>query len=251
MLRDYWLSGVSTAWPFTSSVSNPSPLVLRKGLGVLVELRTSGMESPHPRSRLLHRCMGRSSRFPHMAQQSPHVVPRNLRGWYRCSALVSGKCHSNIADARDSLASLQMLWAVSSVALYVPWAGGVGPWISVSLWLWLGVLDAIQGVGLGIILLQTLSRLHPGLLPDVGRRRRHCGQDNHPSTTYVPQLRPSTPCSSRYHSRSRWRVRSSSLSVTSDIAERSSLVRDIVCTVWPCSVLSAPCDRDSTRRTQN
>lgn len=53
-----------------------------------------------------------------------------------------------------------MVWGVSSVALYVPWAGGVGPWISVSLWLWLGVLDAVQGVGLGIILLQTLSRLH-------------------------------------------------------------------------------------------
>lgn len=28
------------------------------------------------------------------------------------------------------------------------------------IWLWLGVLDAIQGVGLGMILLQTLSRLH-------------------------------------------------------------------------------------------
>ena len=53
-----------------------------------------------------------------------------------------------------------MLWGVSGVALYVPWAGGVGPWISISLWLWLGVLDAVQGVGLGMILLQTLSRLH-------------------------------------------------------------------------------------------
>ena len=53
-----------------------------------------------------------------------------------------------------------MVWGVSSVALYVPWAGGAGPWISVSLWLWLGVLDAVQGVGLGMILLQTLSRLH-------------------------------------------------------------------------------------------
>jgi len=30
----------------------------------------------------------------------------------------------------------------------------------VGLWLWLGVLDAIQGAGLGMILLQTLSRLH-------------------------------------------------------------------------------------------
>ena len=53
-----------------------------------------------------------------------------------------------------------MLWGVSSVALYVPWAGGAGPWISLSLWLWLGVLDAVQGVGMGMILLQTLSRLH-------------------------------------------------------------------------------------------
>jgi alpha-1,3-glucan synthase len=61
---------------------------------------------------------------------------------------------------RSSLVFAQMLWAVSSVALYVPWAGGAGPWISVSLWLWLGVLDAVQGVGLGMILLQTLSRLH-------------------------------------------------------------------------------------------
>ncbi|CDO74608.1 Glycoside Hydrolase Family 13 / Glycosyltransferase Family 5 protein [Trametes cinnabarina] len=38
--------------------------------------------------------------------------------------------------------------------------GHAGPYLGVSLWLWLGVLDAIQGVGLGMILLQTLSRLH-------------------------------------------------------------------------------------------
>ena len=49
-----------------------------------------------------------------------------------------------------------MVWGVSSVALYIPWAGGVGPWLSVSLWLWMGVLDAVQGVGFGMILLQTL-----------------------------------------------------------------------------------------------
>ncbi|KAL0581705.1 hypothetical protein V5O48_000287 [Marasmius crinis-equi] len=54
----------------------------------------------------------------------------------------------------------QMLWGTSSLALYVPWAGSGGPYLGVSLWLWLGVLDAIQGVGLGMILLQTLSRLH-------------------------------------------------------------------------------------------
>ncbi|KAF8654127.1 hypothetical protein AX16_003658 [Volvariella volvacea WC 439] len=54
----------------------------------------------------------------------------------------------------------QMLWGTSSLALYIPWAGSSGPYLSISLWLWLGVLDAIQGVGLGMILLQTLSRLH-------------------------------------------------------------------------------------------
>ncbi|KAF4623027.1 hypothetical protein D9613_002379 [Agrocybe pediades] len=54
----------------------------------------------------------------------------------------------------------QMLWGTSSLALYIPWAGRAGPYLGVSLWLWLGVLDAIQGVGLGMILLQTLSRLH-------------------------------------------------------------------------------------------
>ncbi|KII88464.1 glycosyltransferase family 5 protein [Plicaturopsis crispa FD-325 SS-3] len=54
----------------------------------------------------------------------------------------------------------QMLWGTSSLALYIPWAGGAGHYLGISLWLWLGVLDAIQGVGLGMILLQTLSRLH-------------------------------------------------------------------------------------------
>ncbi|KIJ57158.1 glycosyltransferase family 5 protein [Sphaerobolus stellatus SS14] len=54
----------------------------------------------------------------------------------------------------------QMLWGTSSLALYIPWAGAAGPYLGTSLWLWLGVLDAIQGVGLGMILLQTLSRLH-------------------------------------------------------------------------------------------
>ncbi|KAK7462698.1 hypothetical protein VKT23_007286 [Stygiomarasmius scandens] len=54
----------------------------------------------------------------------------------------------------------QIFWGASSIALYLPWAGGSGPYLGLSLWLWLGVLDAIQGVGLGMILLQTLSRLH-------------------------------------------------------------------------------------------
>ncbi|KAI5452972.1 hypothetical protein NCC49_006506 [Naganishia albida] len=54
----------------------------------------------------------------------------------------------------------QMLWGVSGVALYIPWGGKAGPYLGTCLWLWLGVLDAVQGVGLGMILLQTLSRLH-------------------------------------------------------------------------------------------
>lgn len=53
-----------------------------------------------------------------------------------------------------------MLWGTSSLALYIPWAGSGAPYLGISLWLWLGVLDSIQGVGLGMILLQTLSRLH-------------------------------------------------------------------------------------------
>jgi alpha-1,3-glucan synthase len=49
----------------------------------------------------------------------------------------------------------QMLWGTSSLALYIPWAGKAGPYLGTTLWLWLGVLDAIQGVGLGMILLQV------------------------------------------------------------------------------------------------
>lgn len=56
----------------------------------------------------------------------------------------------------------QMLWGTSNIGQYVPWAGG--PVVSAiagrSLWLWLGVLDAVQGVGFGMILLQTLTRFH-------------------------------------------------------------------------------------------
>jgi hypothetical protein len=51
----------------------------------------------------------------------------------------------------------QMLWGTSSLALYIPWAGSGGPYLGISLWLWLGVLDAVQGVGLGMILLQVGS----------------------------------------------------------------------------------------------
>jgi alpha-1,3-glucan synthase len=56
-----------------------------------------------------------------------------------------------------------MLWSASGIALYVPvypQTPIVGALLSRSLWLWLGVLDALQGLGFGIVLLQTLTRFH-------------------------------------------------------------------------------------------
>jgi len=56
----------------------------------------------------------------------------------------------------------QMLWATSNIGLYLPWAGSAvsSALVSRSLWLWLGLLDTIQGVGFGMIFLQTLTRIH-------------------------------------------------------------------------------------------
>ena len=58
---------------------------------------------------------------------------------------------------------VQTWWAVSGMAAWLPWAPGgyVGSaLVSRALWLWLGVLDMAQGVGLGMILLSTLTRVH-------------------------------------------------------------------------------------------
>lgn len=56
----------------------------------------------------------------------------------------------------------QMLWSTSNIGQYVPWAGGhaASAFAGRTLWLWLGVLDALQGVGFGMILLNTLTRFH-------------------------------------------------------------------------------------------
>jgi alpha-1,3-glucan synthase len=56
----------------------------------------------------------------------------------------------------------QILWGTSSIGLNLPWAGGpvASALVSRSLWLWLGLLDTVQGVGFGMIFLQTLTRLH-------------------------------------------------------------------------------------------
>ncbi|KAJ5223097.1 alpha-1-3-glucan synthase [Penicillium citrinum] len=58
---------------------------------------------------------------------------------------------------------IQIWWGISGIGYYLPWvAGGYtgGALASRSLWLWLGVLDSIQGLGFGVILLQTLTRVH-------------------------------------------------------------------------------------------
>ncbi|KAK3698923.1 hypothetical protein LTR37_016710 [Vermiconidia calcicola] len=56
----------------------------------------------------------------------------------------------------------QMLWGVSGIGQYVPWAGGAiaSAVAGRCLWLWLGVLDSLQNVGFGMIMLHTLTRFH-------------------------------------------------------------------------------------------
>ncbi|PYH89723.1 putative alpha-1,3-glucan synthase [Aspergillus ellipticus CBS 707.79] len=56
----------------------------------------------------------------------------------------------------------QIWWGTSNIGYYLPWSGSLatGATVSRCLWLWLGVLDEIQQVGLGMILLQTLTRVH-------------------------------------------------------------------------------------------
>ncbi|KAI9745457.1 MAG: hypothetical protein M1818_000991 [Claussenomyces sp. TS43310] len=56
----------------------------------------------------------------------------------------------------------QMLWATSGIGSALPWAGSAvaSAVLGRCLWLWLGVLDALQGVGFGMILLQTMTRFH-------------------------------------------------------------------------------------------
>ena len=91
------------------------------------------------------------------------------------------------------------------------------------------------------LLSDVVLRLWPGQLSldDLYFPSSPCG---------MSEMGSSTSCSNRYRSGSHWGIRSLSLSVASGITERSSLVRDIVYTVWPHLVLSAPCDCNSTRQ---
>lgn len=57
----------------------------------------------------------------------------------------------------------QMWWSTSFIGTGLSYAGSVGPALGSCVWLWLGVLDAIQAMGLGMMLLQTLTRIHVGV----------------------------------------------------------------------------------------
>ncbi|KAI8241993.1 Cell wall alpha-1,3-glucan synthase mok13 [Colletotrichum sp. SAR 10_99] len=56
----------------------------------------------------------------------------------------------------------QIWWGTSRIGVWMPWAGGAvaGAVLSRILWLWLGVLDGLQGAGIGMILMLTLTRVH-------------------------------------------------------------------------------------------
>jgi alpha-1,3-glucan synthase len=56
----------------------------------------------------------------------------------------------------------QILWSCTPIGQFLPWAGSplASALLGRGVWLWLGLLDALQGVGFGMILLQTLTRIH-------------------------------------------------------------------------------------------
>ena len=70
--------------------------------------------------------------------------PAYVRCWLRRSTLGSDSVEHILHRRLDPLG----------------WIAPRGALVGRTLWLWLGVLDAIQGVGFGMILMQTLTRLH-------------------------------------------------------------------------------------------
>ncbi|KAF2765531.1 hypothetical protein EJ03DRAFT_330849 [Teratosphaeria nubilosa] len=56
----------------------------------------------------------------------------------------------------------QIWWGTSNIGTYLPWAGSpvASAVLGRCLWLWLGLLDELQGVGIGMLLLQTMVRAH-------------------------------------------------------------------------------------------
>ncbi|KAJ3045031.1 Cell wall alpha-1,3-glucan synthase ags1 [Rhizophlyctis rosea] len=56
----------------------------------------------------------------------------------------------------------QILWATSGVWMGLQSLGAAAPYLGAGVWIWLGVLDALQAVGIGMMLLQTMTRMHIG-----------------------------------------------------------------------------------------
>ena len=56
----------------------------------------------------------------------------------------------------------QIWWGVSGMGAWLPWANGyvASALASRALWLWLGLLDTIQNIGIGMMLLSTMTRIH-------------------------------------------------------------------------------------------
>jgi alpha-1,3-glucan synthase len=54
----------------------------------------------------------------------------------------------------------QVFWSTSFVGRSLSWASSSGSILSLGLFCWLGVLDAFSQVGLSMMLLQTLTRIH-------------------------------------------------------------------------------------------
>ena len=92
----------------------------------------------------------------------------------------------------------QILWSTSNMGQYLPWT--VGPVASGvagrSLWLWLGVLDAVQGVGMSLHRVSTFMSLMRMLLHQHAHYRRadtsthHVRLRNDPSPDLDPFPRP-------------------------------------------------------------
>ncbi|WBW72795.1 prospore membrane alpha-1,3-glucan synthase Mok12 [Schizosaccharomyces osmophilus] len=51
-------------------------------------------------------------------------------------------------------------WSSSGLGLNLPWAGRIAPVLTKLIWLYLALWDGIQGIGIGVMLLQTLARDH-------------------------------------------------------------------------------------------
>ena len=56
----------------------------------------------------------------------------------------------------------QIWWGVSGMGAWLPWTNGyiASALASRALWLWLGLLDTIQNIGIGMMLLSTMTRIH-------------------------------------------------------------------------------------------